>query len=308
MAVFLTLPGCKSKATKFILAQRINGVGIALYTQGKVDEALERFKKAIDYAPDFAFVRNNAGVAYYHLNQLDLSMAQFRRAIEIDPDTPEIHGNMGAALLVMERFEEAEKELIEAIRLDPEYLLAYSNLGVLRYRTGRVEEAIATYRKGLDIDSSFDRLHHNLGEALMSQGRYTEAVKHYNRVLELNPDNTRTFNNLAWAFAQRGENIEDALALANAALEQDQGNGFFYDTLGWIHFQQGLFDEAYQVVSKAIQFQPAIPEIRFHMGEILRWQGKFEEAVEEYGRVIGLEPYGEWADKAQKAIWSIKGL
>jgi outer membrane protein assembly factor BamD (BamD/ComL family) len=44
------------------------------------------------------------------------------------------------------------------------------------------------------------------------------------------------------------------------------------------------------------------------MGEILRWQGKYNQAVEEYGRVIGLEPYGKWADKAQKAIWSIKGL
>jgi len=142
----------------------------------------------------------------------------------------------------------------------------------------------------------------------MSQGKYAEAVKHYNHALELNPDNSRTYNNLAWAYAQQGENIEDALALANAALEQDQGNGFFYDTLGWIHFKQGQFDEAYQVMAKAIQYQPAIPEIRYHMGEILRWQGKYPQAMEEYGRVIGLEPYGKWADKAQKAIWSIKGL
>jgi len=84
LASILFLSGCKSRGTKFILAQRVNGVGIALYTQGNVDEALERFKKAIEYTPDFAFVRNNAGVAYYHLSQLDLAIAEFRRAIEID--------------------------------------------------------------------------------------------------------------------------------------------------------------------------------------------------------------------------------
>jgi tetratricopeptide (TPR) repeat protein len=171
-----------------------------------------------------------------------------------------------------------------------------------------VKLAVTTYRKALAINENFDRLHHNLGEALMSQGNYKEAIKHYNRALELNPDNTRTFNNLAWAFAQMGENIDDALALSNAALEQNQNNGFYYDTLGWIYYKQGMFDEAYQALAKAIEFSPGIPEIHFHMGETLRWQGKHREATEEYGRVMGLEPYGQWADKAQKAIWSIKGL
>ena len=33
-----------------------------------------------------------------------------------------------------------------------------------------------------------------------------------------------------------------------------------------------------------------------------------DEALEAYGRVIGIEPYGQWADKAQEGIWAIKGL
>ncbi|UCF89088.1 MAG: hypothetical protein JSV70_02235, partial [bacterium] len=72
LTVFAAGAGCKSRATKFTLAQRINGVGIALYTRGKVGEALERFQKAAEYAPDFAFVRNNSGVGYYHLGELEL--------------------------------------------------------------------------------------------------------------------------------------------------------------------------------------------------------------------------------------------
>jgi len=306
--LILPVAACRDKGSKFSMAHRLNGVGIALYSRGNIPEALERFQQALTYTPDFAFGRNNVAVSYYHRGQLDLAIAEFRRAVELEPDIPEIHGNLGVAFMLQERYVEAERELNKAISLDKEYVLAYSNLGVLLYRTGRTSEAIKIYKKGIKLDPALDRLHHNLGEAFHSEGDYKGAIRHYNLALKLNPGSAKTFNNLAWTYAQRGENIEDALALATAAVEADQKNGFYYDTLAWVYFKQGLFEEARQTVMKAIEFQPGIPDFHYHFGEILRWQGRYKEAVEEYGRVLGIEPYGIWADRAEAAIWAIKGL
>lgn len=306
--MILPLAACRDKGTKYSMAHRLNGVGIALYSRGNIPEALERFQQALKYTPDFAFGRNNVAVSYYHRGQLDLAIAEFRNAIELEPDIPEIHGNLGVAFMLQERYIEAERELKKAIALDREYVLAYSNLGVLLYRTGRVGEAVRIYEKGIKLDPNLDRLRHNLGEALHSQGKYKEAVRQYNMALKLNPGSAKTFNNLAWAYAQKGKNLEDALALATAAVEADQVNGFFYDTLAWVYFKQGLFEEARQSVLKAIEFQPGIPDFHYHLGEILRWQGRYRDAIEEYGRVLGIEPYGGWADLAESAIWAIKGL
>ncbi len=300
--------GCGDKGTRYSMAQRLNGIGIALYSRGNVSEALDRFKKAVEYTPDFALARNNMGVSYYHRGQIDVAITEFRRAVELGKDIPEIHGNLGVALMLQGLNLEAEKELRKAIALDREYVLGYSNLGVLLFRTGRVDDAIRVYNKGIKVDPTFDRLYHNLGEALYSIGKYASAKKQYNTALKLNPGSMKTFNNLAWAYAERGENLDDALALASAAVGSDQQNGFFYDTLAWVYFRQGLFEEARLAAVKAIDVQSGIPDFHFHMGEILRWQGRYNEAVLEYGKVLGLEPYGLWADRAQAAIWAIKGL
>jgi tetratricopeptide (TPR) repeat protein len=103
------------------------------------------------------------------------------------------------------------------------------NLGVAYERRGEFEQAIREYQlaaKKLPIAL----LH--LGNAHFLKNQWKEAEVYYRKAIEKNPKNADAYNNLAWLYYTRGENLEEAEALAQKALELDPSkNSTYEDTL-----------------------------------------------------------------------------
>src|SRR5262249_43354542 len=64
-------------------------LGNALREQGKLDEAIAGYRKAIELDPKSSWAYSNLGAALRDQKKLDEAMAAYRKAIELDP-TPEI--------------------------------------------------------------------------------------------------------------------------------------------------------------------------------------------------------------------------
>jgi tetratricopeptide (TPR) repeat protein len=104
-----------------------NNLGYALALQGKREEAIARFQKAINI--------NNPADAHYNLGimlasqgKLDEAINQFRESIHISPGYAKAHNNLGNALLYQGRLDEALASYREALRLNPDYAMAQENL------------------------------------------------------------------------------------------------------------------------------------------------------------------------------------
>ena len=104
-----------------------NNLGYALALQGKREEAIVRFQKAISI--------NNPADAHYNLGimlaskgKLDEAINQFRESISISPGYAKAHNNLGNALLYQGKIDEAIASYREALRLNPDYTLAQENL------------------------------------------------------------------------------------------------------------------------------------------------------------------------------------
>ncbi len=104
-----------------------NNLGYALALQGKREEAIARFQKAISI--------NNPADAHYNLGimlasqgKLDEAINQFRESIRISPDYAKAHNNLGNALFYQGKLDEAIANYREALRLNPDYALAQENL------------------------------------------------------------------------------------------------------------------------------------------------------------------------------------
>jgi tetratricopeptide (TPR) repeat protein len=104
-----------------------NNLGYALALQGKREEAIARFQKAISI--------NNPADAHYNLGimlasqgKLDEAINQFRESIRISPGYAKAHNNLGNALLYQGRLDEALASYREALRLNPDYAMAQENL------------------------------------------------------------------------------------------------------------------------------------------------------------------------------------
>lgn len=78
--------------------------------QGRPDEAIARYERALEIDSDCADAHNNLGSVLRKQGRPDEAVACYRRALEIDPDYAEAHWNYGLMLLANGRFREGWAE------------------------------------------------------------------------------------------------------------------------------------------------------------------------------------------------------
>ncbi len=71
------------------------------------------------------------------------------------------------------------------------------------------------------------------------QNKPDEARKLYEHALSLDPQMPVAANNLAWDYAERGQNLDVALNLAQTAKAKLPNTAAVSDTLGWVYYKKG---------------------------------------------------------------------
>ena len=105
-------------------------MGNTLKTQGKLEEAIEAYNKAIAIKPDFAEAYNNMGAALKAQGNLEEAIEACNKAIAIKPDFAEAYYNMGISFKEQGKLEEAIEAYTKAIVIKPDFARAYSNISI----------------------------------------------------------------------------------------------------------------------------------------------------------------------------------
>ena len=107
--------------------------------------------------------------------------------------------------------------------------------------------------------------------------RVDEMEQLLRRVIALKPDNAHAHNALGYSLADRRQRLPEARSLIQRALEISPGDPFITDSLGWVEFRMGNFDEALRLLRQAYAARPDV-EIGAHLGEVLWAVGQRDEA------------------------------
>ncbi len=99
-------------------------LGVSLMQQGKLDEAIEAFKDAIENSGRMFEAYVNLGYIYFKKGDLDLVVDVNQKAIQIEPRYARGYANLGFAYLQMMETEAAIEALRKAIELNPEIVQA----------------------------------------------------------------------------------------------------------------------------------------------------------------------------------------
>lgn len=149
------------------------------------------------------------------------------------------------------------------------------------------------------------------GDSLGYLNRYEEAAQCYEEVLKRTPNNPLTLNNYAYLLAEANTRLDEAEAMANRALAAEPDNPVYLDTLGWIYYRQGRYQQAVHLLEQAVQDAPQEPELRYHLGMAYWMRGRLPEARVELRKAANLwriqkgNPYEE----ALKALEQVeKGI
>jgi Flp pilus assembly protein TadD len=87
-----------------------------------------------------------------------------------------------------------------------------------------------------------------------------------------------------------GMNLDQAKGMLNRAVELRPNDGFVIDSLGWVYFRLGEFQNAVEQLERAVELEPGDPVINEHLGDAYWRVGREREARFQWRRALSLEP------------------
>ena len=235
-------------------------LGTVLKEQGRLDEAIFNYKKVLEMAqgkPNYSKALYNLGLVFEEQGNINEAINSYLGAIEARPSDFKSHNNLGNLLKSKGRLDEAERHFRVALQINPNFVQAYFNLGVVLRLQGRIDEAIKQYSQALQIQPDANT-QYNIGNAFQSQGKIEQAIYHYIEAIRLKPD-----------FVEAEHNIGNSLQAL------------------------GRFDEAILHYRQALKFKPDDIEANYNLGLALAAINNINEAVEHFREAIKLKP--DWA-------------
>jgi len=98
-----------------------------------------------------------------------------------------------------------------------------------------------------------------------------ESLSTLENVLRLAPDDPGANNDLGYTWADDGKNLDRAERMIRHAVEAEPDNVSFLDSLGWVLYKRGSFEEAKHYLQQAIAGTdgPVDPVVLDHLGDTL---------------------------------------
>jgi len=267
-----------------LLAGLLDDAARALEREKKSDQAKAMFAKAAANYEQSLIINPGRASPYLHLAELLLGpLKQNERAVKVlsearqhFPQTPEIVYYLGIAQREAKHFQEAVATFEEALH-----------------------EAEA---EGTEIANA--RFYFDYGAAAEQAGLHDKAADLFRKSIAVDPANAAdAYNYLAYMWAEHDTHLDEAEQMIKLALQADPNNGAYIDTLGWLEFRQGKFDQALSDLLRAAQrLTREDPVVLEHVGDACAKLNKPAQALDAWQKALNLDPQNKkLADKIDNA-------
>lgn len=129
--------------------------GTEHYKQGRFDEAVDFYGKAIALDPSLAAAYNNRGSVYRAQGQIGKAVSDYTKAIELKPMFAAAYANRGDAHYRMLRYHNAIFDFSKAIALDSGNADNYYLRGSIYYLTGNIDKAVSDYNRAIALNPEY---------------------------------------------------------------------------------------------------------------------------------------------------------
>lgn len=265
-----------------------NNLGYILMLLGNFEGAAENFNKAIDLNPNNAMSFNNMGQLLIEFGDFKTAMKYLDQALSIDPNLPFALNNKGYVLFNLGEIKQALSYFDMAIKVQENFAMAWNNKAIIYINLGRLDEALECCNKAIEYYPDLAIAWVNKGFILNMMGRLEDALIHFDMAEKLEPNNPAILAGKASILIDVGKLFE-ALEYANRAVEL-LPNSISYNARGLVKFKMGKIIDAIEDFEMAIKLQPILPIIFFNRGLAYLEIGDSETANESFRKALELDP------------------
>ena len=261
------------------------------------------------------------------------------RALQKDPNSVSALNVVLNADMIAKQPEKAQARLQEQIAKTPQNETLYVELAELQTGTKDLQGASASAQKALSLNPNDERAvqaaagasaqlgnpdaaialwqhwiekHPKDAIALSvvaqieeSKGDKTKAQDFYRQALKLEPEQVLASNNLAYLMLESGQNVDEALQLAQTARRGAPNSPATADTLAWVYYYKGRFLTARDLLEETVKTAPQSASIQYHLGMIYNKTGDKASATLHLKKAESLEPNSKVGKDAAAALAQI---
>lgn len=226
---------------------------------GKVVEARDEFRKAVNYEQDKFPIWQQLVQLDFQLRDNTATHEDAAKAIELFPTVPYFFLLNGIALNNLKRSDEA------------------------------VETLIAGRELVVDDNATLAQFWSSIGEAHNDAKRYAPSDDAFEQALKLQPDDANALNNWAYYLSVRNDQLEKAERMSKRSNELQPGQASYEDTYAWILYQMGRYADARTWIEKALANGGASDGVVVeHYGDILFKLGEPTAALDQWKKAQSL--------------------
>ena len=266
-----------------LLAQVLDDEARTLQRANRPEEAKAKFAKvAANYEQSLLINPNHPGT-YLHLAELFVGPLK-------DP---------GRAVQL----------LTEARRRFPGAPEIVYYLAISQREAKQSQQAVATFEETLheaQLDADDDvinaKFYFNYGAAAEQAGLYDKAADLLRKSIALDPPNAaEAYNYLGYMWADHNMNLDEAETMIRRALEKEPNNASYMDSLGWVEFRKGKFDQALTDLLRAAKTAEHDDPVVFeHIGDAYLKLNRTQDAMTAWQKALTLDPKNKnLADKIE---------
>ena len=175
--------------------------------------------------------------------------------------------------------------------------LVLETMGRIMGDKKRWDEAIEIYSTMIDdLDTPVRddwRLYFARAVAYERSKRWEKAETDLKAALDLEPEQPEVLNYLGYSWIDRGMNLTEGRIMIERAVEARPDAGFIVDSLGWVHYRLGNYEQAVKALERAVALEPGDPTINDHLGDAMWRVGRKIEARFQWRHALGMNPTPE---------------
>jgi tetratricopeptide (TPR) repeat protein/RsiW-degrading membrane proteinase PrsW (M82 family) len=268
----IDLEGEEDYLSKGINLYTIVSEGIALYVLGEYDEAFYRFDKAIKLNPNDYYFYYWRGRIYFEKRLYDQAIQDFDKAIRLKSNVHSYYWR-GRAYFEKCLYDKVIEDFTECIKLHPENSEFYYMRGQAYFKRKLYREAVRDFNKAIKLNPNYD-------EALKAKKEVEKLLK--------SEEGSRT----------KEEKKEIKKLEERVSADSNPNNADFYYHRGRAYFERGLYNEAIEDFTKAIELKPDEAYFYYWRGRAYYEKRDHNEAVQDFTKAIKLKP-----DEADFYYW-----
>lgn len=264
-------------------------LGVVYMRTGKLDNAIQAFKKAKELAPGMTGIDLNLGLAYYKQREFKEAVPYFAAVVAVDTANLQAQYLEGECHFMMDEFAAAASELAplrDRERGDLEYLFM---LGVSYGKLKRTDDARNIFGALLQSGGDTPHLHLLLGKAYLALGDFPSAGPELEKAAAGDPLLPYSHYFLGVLDEKLGK-LDAAAAEFEKETEISPNDPWAFEDLSRIKLNLGDADGVISLLERAVARNPDAPTLRSALAKAYMQKGEPARAIPHLSRAIELEP------------------